>query len=193
MFSFYIFSITLPAVRISLLFKSELWYSRFYWSRSTKDPADPYWFVVVLPSQVFLIMSYHHGYHRLSPSNIALRISMFNCKFFVRPLVDDCFSAFGPLEKSLLIVFRSPVSCSTCGKIKQRCRELEYGIGRIKWEDTSVTQKGRRRNLVSQAWPKLLLFFNQILSFCKRPEQRKDKYRTRTVTFVACYTFGLVA
>ena len=55
-------------------------------------------------------------YHRLSPSNIALRISMFNCKFFVRPLVDDCFSAFGPLEKSLLIVFRSPVSCSTCWK-----------------------------------------------------------------------------
>ena len=36
-------------------------------------------------------------------------------------------------------------------------------------------------------------FFNQILSFCKRPEQRKDKDRTRTVTFVACYTFCLVA
>ena len=30
-------------------------YSRFYWSRSTKDPVDPHWFViVVLPSQVFL-------------------------------------------------------------------------------------------------------------------------------------------
>ena len=30
-------------------------YSRFYWSRSAKDPADPHWFVVVvLPSQVFL-------------------------------------------------------------------------------------------------------------------------------------------
>ena len=33
-------------------------YSRFYWSRSTKDPADPHWFVfVVLPSQVFQISS----------------------------------------------------------------------------------------------------------------------------------------
>ena len=28
--------------------------SRFYWSRSTKNPANPHWFVVVvLPSQVF--------------------------------------------------------------------------------------------------------------------------------------------
>ena len=70
LFSFYIFSITLPAVRISLLFKSELWYSRFYWSRSTKDPADPYWFVVVLPSQVFL------SYHQLpSPQSIKYRAS----------------------------------------------------------------------------------------------------------------------
>ena len=32
--------------------------SRFYWSRSTKDPAYPHWFVVVvLPSQVFQICS----------------------------------------------------------------------------------------------------------------------------------------
>ena len=70
MFSFSIFSITLPAARISLLFKSELWYSRFYWSRSTKDPADPYWFVVVLPSQVFL------SYHQLpSPQSIKYRAS----------------------------------------------------------------------------------------------------------------------
>ena len=29
-----------------------IWYSRFYWSRSTKYPTDPQWFVVVvLPSQ----------------------------------------------------------------------------------------------------------------------------------------------
>ena len=57
-------------VRISLLFKSELWYSRFYWSRSTKDPADPHWFVLVLPSQVFL------SYHQVpSPQSIKYRAS----------------------------------------------------------------------------------------------------------------------
>ena len=34
----------------------KIWYSRFYRSRYTEDPADPHWFVVVvLPSQVFLV------------------------------------------------------------------------------------------------------------------------------------------
>ena len=36
-------------------YEEQIWYWRFYWSRSTKDPTDPHWFfVVVLPSQVFL-------------------------------------------------------------------------------------------------------------------------------------------
>ena len=107
------FSITLPAARISLLFKSELWYSRFYWSRSTKDPADPYWFVVVLPSQLcfWAIISYHP----LSINYRALHQHV-QLQIFHETLVDDCFSAFGSLEISLLIVFQSPVSCSTCWK-----------------------------------------------------------------------------
>ena len=29
-------------------FNFKIWYWRFYWARSTKDPADPHWFVVVL-------------------------------------------------------------------------------------------------------------------------------------------------
>ena len=34
----------------------KIWYWRFYWSISAKDPADSHWFVVVvLPSQVSLI------------------------------------------------------------------------------------------------------------------------------------------
>ena len=36
-------------------YEEQIWYWKFYWSRSTKDPTDPHWFVVVvLPSQVFL-------------------------------------------------------------------------------------------------------------------------------------------
>ena len=35
-------------------FNFKVWYWRLYWSRSTKDPVDSHWFVVVvLPSQVF--------------------------------------------------------------------------------------------------------------------------------------------
>ena len=51
------FSITLSAVRISLLFNLKIWCWRFYWSRSTKDPADPYWFLVVV-SVPFKIYEY---------------------------------------------------------------------------------------------------------------------------------------
>ena len=192
MFSFYIFPITLPAVRISLLFKSELWYSRFYWSRSTKDPADPYWFVVVLPSQVFL------SYHQLpSPQSINYRALHQHAQLQIFRETFSWWLLFRFWPPWEIVIDSFSVTCLLFNLLERLSSVAMwagiYVIGRIKREDTSVTQKGRRRNLVSQAWAKLLLFFNQILSFCKRPEQRKDKDRTRTVTFVACYTFCLVA
>ena len=109
--SLFFLSLFLPQGSV-YCFKSEIWYSRFYWSRSTKNPAEPYWFVVVLPSQVFL--SYHQlpsPLHQLSRFASACSIANFSWD-----LSWDCFSAFGPLEISLLIVFRSPVSCLTCWK-----------------------------------------------------------------------------
>ena len=53
------------------------------------------------------------SYHRL-PINYRALHQHVQLQIFHETLVDDCFSAFAPLEISLLIVFRSPVSCSTC-------------------------------------------------------------------------------
>ena len=178
MFSFFINSITLPAVRISLLFKSELWYSRFYWSRSTKDPADPYWFVVVLPSQVFL------SYHQLpSPQSINYRALHQHAQLQIFRETFSWWLLFRFWPPWEIVIDSFSVTCLLFNLLERLSSVAMwagiYVIGRIKRDsDTSVTQKLKDggETLCHKRDPNFS--FSSIRSYPFVKDQNRGKIRT---------------
>ena len=76
-------------------FKFKIWYSRFYWSRSTKDPADPHWFVVSCGFALTSVGEY-------TKTKVSDRINAFLAIFW-RKCLDGKF--WQELKKNLLLLF----------------------------------------------------------------------------------------